>query len=57
MVPEAWKMQVAPKVVQKQEKGEWNAEEVRCLQECWRWIKANGERKRSPNPKAVSLDK
>lgn len=57
MVPEAWKMQVAPKVVQKQEKGEWNAEEVRCLQECWRWIKASGERKRSPNPKAISLDK
>lgn len=40
MVPEAWKMQAAPKVMQKQEKGEWNAEEVRCLQEGGKWIKA-----------------
>ena len=39
MVPEAWKMQVAPKVVEKQE-GEGKAEEVRCNQKGWRCTKA-----------------
>ena len=50
-------MQAMPKVVQKHKEVETEAEEMRCHQQDWRWMKAQTEEKVLPVLKLSSLDR